>query len=111
VVIVADSPYIGTYIKTYTSTTPMLAKQSSPFRNEIKVAHKKLQVLKLREYIYIYLLKKKDVTEAEACAIACLDAEQRLEKINPFSDNDLNYINGRLEEIDKLNSEIYNTVH
>ena len=88
----------------------MVTKQVSPFRNQIFVIHKQLQVLKLREYIYNYLRKIDAVSEEEACAIANLDAESRLIQTYPFTLNDVRYINGRLEEIEKLNSEICNTV-
>ena len=84
----------------------MLIKQTSPFRNQIFLIHKKLQILKLREYIYNYLNKMESVSEEEACAIANLDGVSRLTQTHPFSLNDLRYINGRLEEIEKLNSEI-----
>ena len=84
----------------------MLTKQANPFRNQLAVTHKQLQVIKMREYIYIYLSKLDGITNEEACAIASLDAERRLTDSGIFSENDMRYINGRLEEIEKLNGEI-----
>ena len=86
----------------------MLTKQANPFRNQLVVTYKQLQVLKMREYIYLYLCKLDGITEEEACEIANIDAENRLVKTYYFSDNDIRYVNGRLEEIEKLNLEIKN---
>lgn len=86
----------------------MLTQQLNPFRNKLVVTYKQLQVLKMREYIYNYLCKLDGISEVEACNIANTDPQNRLLKTRNFSENDLRYINGRLEEIEKLNSEINN---
>jgi len=86
----------------------MLTKQAYPFRNELTATHKQLQVLKLREYIYHYLCKLDGISEDEACAIANCDAGNRLVKTRVFNENDIRYVNGRLEEIEKLSLEINN---
>jgi hypothetical protein len=86
----------------------MLTKQANPFRNKLVVTYKQLQVLKMREYIYNYLCKLDGISEEEACEIANTDAQNRLNKTRAFNENDLRYINGRLEEIEKLNFEINN---
>ena len=88
----------------------METKKKSPFRQQIAIIHKQLQVLKLREYIYLYLCKIEGVTEDEACFISNLEGDSRLGENTNFTANDLRYINGRLEEIEKLTAEICSTV-
>lgn len=82
----------------------------SPFRAQILATHKKMQVLKLREYIYNYLLKFEDRTEADAYIIASKFPTYRIAEKDGFGDKDINYVNGRLEEIEKLEGELYKLV-
>lgn len=84
----------------------MLIKEANPFRHQLAVTHKQLQVIKLREYIYNYLCKLESLSEKEACVIASNSGEKRLTANQYFTENDIKYVNGRLEEIEKLNLEI-----
>ena len=82
----------------------------SPFKAQISATQKKMQILKLREYIYNYLLQFEDRSEADAYIIASKYPEYRITEKDGFRDKDINYVNGRLEEIEKLQGELYNLV-